>query len=67
MLLVSTTKSVSEIGNECTFPNTSHFIKLFKKEYGNTPAAYRAMYRAEELNMAPNVAAAVNCSQEVAV
>ena len=30
-----------EIGNECTFPNTSHFIKLFKKEYQMTPATYR--------------------------
>lgn len=44
VLLVSTSKSVSEVGNECTFPNTSHFIKLFKKEYGCTPAAYRAVY-----------------------
>ncbi|MBE6181602.1 MAG: helix-turn-helix domain-containing protein [Rikenellaceae bacterium] len=41
LLLLSTSKSVSEIGNECTFPNTSHFIKLFKKEYGMTPACYR--------------------------
>jgi AraC-like DNA-binding protein len=41
LLLVSTSKSISEIGNECTFPNTSHFIKLFKKEYGTTPAIYR--------------------------
>ncbi|MBP3332236.1 MAG: helix-turn-helix transcriptional regulator [Tidjanibacter sp.] len=41
LLLVSTKKSISEIGNECSFPNTSHFIKLFKKEYGTTPANYR--------------------------
>ena len=41
LLLVSTSKSISEIGNECAFPNTSHFIKLFKKEYGYTPAIYR--------------------------
>lgn len=41
LLLISTSKSISEIGNECTFPNTSHFIKLFKKEYRMTPAAYR--------------------------
>ena len=41
LLLISTSKSISEIGNECTFPNTSHFIKLFKKEYGTTPAIYR--------------------------
>lgn len=41
LLLMSTSKSISEIGNECTFPNTSHFIKLFKKEYRLTPATYR--------------------------
>ncbi len=41
LLLISTSKSISEIGNECTFPNTSHFIKLFKKEYSVTPATYR--------------------------
>lgn len=41
LLLISTNKSISEIGNECNFPNTSHFIKLFKKEYTLTPATYR--------------------------
>lgn len=41
LLLISTTKSVSEIGHECAFPNTSHFIKLFKKEYSVTPSTYR--------------------------
>ena len=41
LLLISTNKSISEIGLACNFPNTSHFIKLFKKEYGMTPAAYR--------------------------
>ena len=44
LLLISTNKSVSEIGNECNFPNTSHFIKLFKKEYGLTPSHYRHMH-----------------------
>ena len=44
LLLISTSKSISEIGVECTFPNTSHFIKLFKKEYGFTPAIYRNKY-----------------------
>ena len=42
MLLLSTSKSVSEIGNACAFPNTTHFIKLFKKEYNVTPANYRS-------------------------
>lgn len=41
LLLISTSKSISEIGIECAFPNTSHFIKLFKKQYGTTPANYR--------------------------
>lgn len=41
LLLISSEKSISEIGNECLFPNTSHFIKLFRKEYGMTPATYR--------------------------
>lgn len=41
LLLISTNKSISEIGNECSFPNTSHFIKLFKRGFGITPAAYR--------------------------
>lgn len=45
LLLISTNKSVSEIGHECTFPNTSHFIKLFKKEYSITPSLYRSRYQ----------------------
>ena len=41
LLLLSTSKSISEIGIECAFPNTSHFIKLFKRAYRMTPASYR--------------------------
>ena len=56
MLLLSTSKSISEIGNDCAFPNTSHFIKLFKKEYNMTPATYRSMHlndsREAQLNAA---------------
>ncbi len=48
LLLISTSKSISEIGNECAFPNTSHFIKLFKKEYQVTPAVYRHRHQASE-------------------
>lgn len=44
LLLISTNKSISEIGNECSFPNTSHYIKLFKRTYKCTPAAYRAQH-----------------------
>ncbi|MBQ5358390.1 MAG: helix-turn-helix transcriptional regulator, partial [Alistipes sp.] len=55
LLLISTSKSISEIGVECAFPNTSHFIKLFKKEYGHTPAIYRSRYAN---NIAPRAAEA---------
>ncbi len=48
LLLTSTGKSVSEIGLECNFPNTSHYIKLFKQEYGVTPAIYRSRDRQPE-------------------
>lgn len=41
LLLLTTDKSVSEIGYECTFPNTSHFIKLFRKQFRVTPATFR--------------------------
>lgn len=41
LLLISTNRSISEIGNECGFPNTSHYIKLFKRAYQMTPANYR--------------------------
>lgn len=59
LLLISTSKSISEIGNECTFPNTSHFIKLFKKEYQSTPASYRNNHLAllSEQNRGSEVAA----------
>lgn len=53
LLLISTSKSISEIGNECTFPNTSHFIKLFKKEYQMTPATYRHRHLTAERAEAP--------------
>ena len=52
LLLISTSKSISEIGIECTFPNTSHFIKLFKKQYGSTPAIYRSTHRNELIDNA---------------
>ncbi len=62
LLLISTSKSISEIGVECMFPNTSHFIKLFKKEYQMTPAAYRNRHIATLVTGAP---AAVRETEEV--
>ncbi len=41
LLTVSTSKPISQIGFECKFDNTSHFIKLFKREFGITPLAMR--------------------------
>lgn len=48
LLLVSTHKDLSEICNECKFHNTSHFIKLFRKEYRTTPTLYRQKNRVIE-------------------
>ncbi|MFI3318450.1 MAG: helix-turn-helix transcriptional regulator [Rikenellaceae bacterium] len=42
MLLVHSSEPVSQIGSKCAFPNTSHFIKLFKRYYGDTPASFRS-------------------------
>ncbi|HVI48834.1 MAG TPA: AraC family transcriptional regulator [Chitinophaga sp.] len=42
MLLLNTSKQVTEIALECGFENTSYFIRLFRNEYGHPPAALRA-------------------------
>ena len=47
LLIISTDKPISEIGKECAFHNTSHFIKTFKKEFGITPANYRVKYNSQ--------------------
>ncbi len=47
LLLNTTRESISSIGNLCAFPNTSHFIKLFKRYFGDTPAVYRSNNRSE--------------------
>ena len=41
LLLISTDKSITDIASECRFTTPSHFIKLFRQEYGLTPAVYR--------------------------
>ncbi|MDR0510886.1 MAG: AraC family transcriptional regulator [Rikenellaceae bacterium] len=48
LLLISSDRAISDVGKECTFLNTSHFIKTFKKEFGLTPAHYRAKYNKRE-------------------
>lgn len=35
-------KSIADIAFECGFDSVSHFDKVFKKQYGKTPTAYRA-------------------------
>lgn len=45
LLVISTGKAISQIGYECKFDNTSHFIKLFKREFGQTPLAMRQEHR----------------------
>ena len=40
-LLYTSDKTVSEIGNHCTFTNTSHFILLFKQRFNITPYALK--------------------------
>ncbi|MBQ7856472.1 MAG: helix-turn-helix transcriptional regulator [Alistipes sp.] len=46
ILLMSTNLTISEIGAECSFSNISHFIKLFKHRFNDTPAAMRRKSRA---------------------
>lgn len=46
ILLLSTSKTISEVGAECAFSNISHFIKLFKSRFHATPAAYRQLHTA---------------------
>lgn len=46
ILLTSTNRTVSEISIECAFANVSHFIKLFKQRYNETPASFRNKHSA---------------------
>lgn len=47
VLLMSTNMTISEIGAECAFTNISHFIKLFKQRFDDTPASMRRKSRDE--------------------
>ena len=40
-LLLTTEKSITDIGFECGFGDSSYFIKLFKSKVGTTPRMYR--------------------------
>ncbi|MFI3303416.1 MAG: AraC family transcriptional regulator [Rikenellaceae bacterium] len=50
LLLNTTREPISQVGQICAFPNTSHFIKLFKRHFGDTPASYRSSHEAEEMD-----------------
>jgi len=56
ILLVSTSRTVSEIGAECAFANISHFIKLFRQRYKETPASFRRKYSVPAIDAQSNVA-----------
>lgn len=43
-LLSSTTLSVTEVGLECGFNDTGHFVKTFKKHKGITPKQYQKRF-----------------------
>jgi AraC family transcriptional regulator, arabinose operon regulatory protein len=48
-LLATTFLSVKEIMCEAGLTNQSHFVRVFKKEYGLTPTSYRASRLGEGL------------------
>ncbi|WP_163265342.1 AraC family transcriptional regulator [Dysgonomonas sp. 216] len=41
ILLVTTDLTISQISDELNFPNSSFFVKFFKKQTGMTPKEYR--------------------------
>ena len=45
LMLSSTNKSILEIGLECGFCDSSHFLKIFKKYNHMTPKEYRKLMR----------------------
>lgn len=42
--LITTPDPISKIARDCQIPNPSHFIKLFRRRFGQTPLAYRHRY-----------------------
>lgn len=45
MLLTSTNDSITSIAEKLHFSNRSHFYRLFKEKYGQTPKEYRDKYK----------------------
>lgn len=46
-LLISTNRTIREIGSEVGYPDQVHFSKIFKKEVGYSPIDYRKNYQHE--------------------
>lgn len=42
-LLTSTTLSIADIAQNCSFASSTYFIRRFKKQYGVTPVSYRKL------------------------
>lgn len=40
-LLITSERTIADIANEVGYENSSHFIRAFKNEYGQTPHAFR--------------------------
>ncbi|MFC5652634.1 bifunctional transcriptional activator/DNA repair enzyme AdaA [Paenibacillus solisilvae] len=53
-LLVTSDKSIAEIGRYAGMPNTPYFITLFKKKTGLTPAGYRQIQTRNLEEVRPN-------------
>ncbi len=45
--LMHTDEKIDSIANQVGWSDVTHFIRMFKKSYGQTPAAWRKQYRAE--------------------
>ena len=43
LLLETSTKNISEIAFDCGFENLSHFSRVYKEKYGQSPAQYRSI------------------------
>ncbi|MBS1370309.1 MAG: helix-turn-helix transcriptional regulator [Lentisphaeria bacterium] len=41
-LLISSRLSIAEVGEQCGYPNTNYFVRLFRQRHGCTPGDYRA-------------------------
>ncbi len=49
LLLAGGEKSVAKIADECGFCNSGHFISVFRKSLGTTPAKWRRCYRTRKM------------------